>query len=243
MELIKRLINSGNVDELSKKYPDRYYKLTDAGQKELNDNAYVSYMHKNKSMFPGLGVYGMNRKLFRDNPKHLTFRDILWAELNRTSIEFVKERNFGLYRNARLAMYNFLLEEGKYKDAFSRLCEVLYVDLSGMGNEGKGISKKFLFDQMLNSCFPYESSIATLPPATNRWIKDISMKLGIDSSDVLRNYFSTEYNELTKTTPYHIFTPEECTDITIYEYAGEKDKIKKIYSKAKKRLEEQIKNM
>ena len=239
-DLIERLLANVNEKQLDAKFTERYYALTDLGEQELKENEYVIYMHKNKSMFADLGVYGMHHKLFFDNPDNHSFRDLLWAELNRQSMQFAMSWDFGLYRNTRLSMYNFLIEEEKYHDAFARLCEVLYVDLSGMSNEGRKITRKSWLKQMMEWNFPYEKSIATLPPAINRWLKNMKEKLSLESNDDLRSALVTQFSKLTKMTPYHLFTPEECADITVYEFMGDKQKVSDIYKIAEVRVKEQI---
>lgn len=46
----------------------------------------------------------------------------------------MKEGNFGLYRNSRFTMSEFVASEGKKDIAFGLLCEVVAYDLSGLYN-------------------------------------------------------------------------------------------------------------
>jgi hypothetical protein len=49
-ELIDRLIEFGDIEGLEKKYIERYYVITSKGEDELNENQYVSYLHRHRYM-------------------------------------------------------------------------------------------------------------------------------------------------------------------------------------------------
>lgn len=64
-----------------------------------------------------------------DHP-NLHYKDVIWGELNRISMEHMQNQNYGLYRNARFSMFRFLKEEGRLLPALSMLCEVISYDLT-----------------------------------------------------------------------------------------------------------------
>ena len=66
-----------------------------------------------------------------------TANDIAWANLNKESIRHASEGNFGLYRNMRFEMAEFLAKEKRYKDALEMYLEVCYLDLNGPNNSTK----------------------------------------------------------------------------------------------------------
>mgnify|MGYP003297784421 FL=1 len=126
-ELIERLIEFGDNTALNQKYSERYYVLTSKGEEELRENQYVPYLHRCRYMT----CWEMNKRIAKTN---YSYRDILWRHFNEQSDLNFRNFNFGLYRNTRLDMYRFLMEENKYKTAFSLLCEVLAYDLSLLSN-------------------------------------------------------------------------------------------------------------
>ena len=102
-------------------------KLTDAGKQEIKKNEYVLYMHSHKNCEISMARMSI---LVNKNPQ-MTYRDIIWGELNRLLLERIKSHQWGLYRNTKYSMYKFLLEEKRHADAFLILSEVVYYDLNG----------------------------------------------------------------------------------------------------------------
>lgn len=102
-------------------------KLTDPGKEEIRKNEYVLYMHKHK--FPDISMADMC--ILVNKNQGMPYRDLLWAEFNRLSGEYIESGRIALYRNIRYTMYNFLVEEKRYKSAFGLLAEVFFYDLNG----------------------------------------------------------------------------------------------------------------
>lgn len=72
-----------------------------------------------------------------DKKEKITENDIAWGNLNKESIHHASEGNFGLYRNTRFEMAEFLAKEKRYKDALEMYLEVCYLDLNGPNNSTK----------------------------------------------------------------------------------------------------------
>ena len=102
-------------------------KLTDAGKREIQKNEYVLYMHSHKNCEIPMARMSI---LVNKNPK-MTYRDVIWGELNRLSLEHIKSHQWGLCRNTKYSMYKFLLEEKRHADAFLILAEVVFYNLNG----------------------------------------------------------------------------------------------------------------
>lgn len=102
-------------------------KLTDAGKREIQKNEYVLYMHSHKNCEISMERMSI---LVNKNPQ-MPYRDVIWGELNRLSLEHFKSHQWGLYRNTKYSMYKFLLEEKKHADAFLILAEVVFYNLNG----------------------------------------------------------------------------------------------------------------
>lgn len=235
-ELVERLLNSSSVDSLEAKYSERYYAITEAAAKELEDNEYVLYLHRTKRM----SVWDMNYMLFHDNPSHLRYRDILWREFNVQSGEHFKVGDMGLYRNTRLTMYQFLMEENHVKTAFAMLCEVVAYDLSGMGNQEifnpTTELKKVVLECTIKSCFPYSTSSATIPPAVIEWMADMKEQLGMSEKE-FRAALLANFEEIKLFR--RIFTNEECVEIVMNEIGNHPRKQAAIYKQAEERLRQE----
>ena len=233
-ELIDRLLEYGDINSLNKKYSERYYVLTSLGEQELKENEYVSYLHRNKYMT----IWEMNKRITQT---HYSYRDILWGYFNDQSIQHFGNYDFGLYRNTRLNMVNFLMEENKINDAFCRLCEVAAVDLSGLGN-----SEKYLFEQEkegtefflnfykehLEYFLANDELSVIIAPGIVRYFIDMKDKLEMNDIE----YRESILNELNKIClPRNIFTVDERVDVLMAYLSNDKAVLGEICKKAKKR--------
>lgn len=234
--LIERILELEDTATLEAQFPDKYFVPTEKGAREICDNEYVLYLHRKRYM----SVWEMNKLLNANGNRHLPYRDILWGEFNRQSLEHINNLDFGLYRNTRLSMYEFLMEENRYKDAFSCLCEVLYSDFSGLGNSetlffsNDAKSHRFSLGLKLKSCFPYEKSIVRIAPGIKENLVDLQNKLGLDNA-TLENAVRTEF-EGCSFLPYHVFTVDECVEIVMGELNNQTEHVKRIYQIAEARM-------
>lgn len=238
-ELIDRLLNSGNDEYLEAQFPDRYYALTDTGTKELSENEYVVYLHKTGYM----SVWEMNQRL-TNNTANFSYRDFLWQSFNKQAARYYMDADMGLYRNVRLTMYQFLMEEGKVRTAFGHLCEVIAYDLSSMDNwEERNPSPELLklkVESALKYCFPYTSSQARLPPMVIKWVAGMQQKLELSDED-FRMALLEQFEEIHLLR--RIFTNEECADIVMNEIGNHPRKLTAIYKQAEERLKKEYESM
>lgn len=101
------------------------YILTELGNKELSDNEYVIYMHSHK--WPEISIWDVNKNA---DLKH--WRDYIWGKFNQCSMEYMSKGQWGLYRNVKLYMADFLYDEARYTDAYVMYGEVCYLDVNGL---------------------------------------------------------------------------------------------------------------
>lgn len=235
--LIDRLLANAPIEELEKKFPVRFYELTEAGQQELAENQYVPYLHRHKYM----SIWEMNDWLNHKNPHHVGYRDLIWQFFNEESLKHLNEGDMGLYRNTRLDMYEFLFEEKKYAQAFNLLCEVIAYDLNGMGNsEFSDVGEKFRLQLMLQSDFPYDKSGIKLPPTIKQWMANLQGRLEL-SDEALRERLQQQFKSISLYR--RIFTNPECVDIVMAELNDDNDTLNSIYHKAENRLRTRMKSI
>ena len=236
-ELISRLISCYGSDTLEKMFPERYYKLTTLGEEEVTQNEYVYYLHQHSYM----SVWEMNRKLLAENPQHLSYRDIIWGDFNKQSLEFFKDYNFGLYRNVHLSMHDFLLEEKRFNSALSQLVEVASFDLSGLGNSEKTIisgilsPKEIIESKLVDFFFDDDNKEAILPPGIIKYFHNLKNALQMSDSDfvnkIYEEFASVEIRN-------RIFTSDECANILLSLMGIENRKLKNSYAIAEQRIKE-----
>lgn len=179
-------------------------KLTDAGKREIRKNEYVLYMHSHKNYEISMARMSI---LVNKNPQ-MTYRDIIWGELNRLSLEHIKNHQWALYRNTKYSMYKFLLEEKRNADAFPILSEVAFYDLNG------------------------NDSFFDVAPALIEDLRAIERKLDYTDEkmiDLLLSLFDGIY------APYRNFTNDEVACVIVAYCFGNDEMAEEIIGRRKKR--------
>jgi hypothetical protein len=144
----------------------------------------------------------------------------------------IKNSNFGLYRNCRFSMSEFVKEEGKLYNAFSLLSEVIRYDLSGLSN---GFSMQFM-DIYADGYFQYKNSIVTMAPGITSRVVDYQEKKGLSDEDLKKKL----YEEMSKIKlPFSVFTDDECVEIVLMEIQKDEEDLEKLYNKAKRRFKKE----
>ncbi len=235
-ELIERVLTKYSVDDLNAKFPEKYFELTQKGSDELSQNSYVPYLHRHSYM----SIWEMNYYLNNDNPSNLGYRDILWREFNKQSGEHFQNYDFGLYRNTRLNMYDFLMEESKYKTALHMLVEVASFDLSGLGNGDKPEIndqswREIRYQSKLVNLFFDEEQEAIIPPGIINYFKKLYELLEMSEIE-FKNYIYEEFSKIK--IHERVFLPDECANIVLSSLGLEERKIKNSKKVAEERLKE-----
>ena len=65
-----------------------------------------------------------------------TDSDVQWSLLNQELLEHAKKRNWGLFRNTKVAMAEIFRKENRLSAALGGYLEVCYLDLNGPSNTG-----------------------------------------------------------------------------------------------------------
>lgn len=221
-ELIQRILDKIPESELNKHFPKRTYSLTITGQEALDEEAYVPYIHRHP--VEDLDIWSLNR-LVHTKP-YMPYRDKIWGYLNQRSMKHFSEHNYGLYRNCRFSMAQFLKDENKLKDVLAMLAEVVFFDLSGAGNN---YDTRHL-DIYAAGFFPYEKSLAKTAPGVIGAIADCQEKLRFSDED-LKSVLLERMSKLSA--PLQLFTVEECVQIILLERDNDAEALTKLYDEAK----------
>lgn len=239
MELVERVLSNFDSEELEKCFTNRYFTLTALGENELKNNQYVIYLHRNKYM----SVWEMNSLLNINNPNHLGYRDILWGEFNRLSIEHFKKFNFGLYRGVKFQMYLFLCEEKRYNLAMQRLIEVISFDLGGLSNNfdlsflNKDIPIKTRCENRLLGFYTDNNNQIVLAPGIISNFKKLRENIALGNEEFI-DYTYKEFSKID--VPYRVFFPAECANIVLSDIGLEQPVIENRYAVAAYRIQKSL---
>lgn len=229
-DLIARLIENVAEGELSKVFSKRPYALTEAGTALLKKYEWIPFIHSHG--IEDLNIWNLTALV--QTPPYTNYRDKIWGYLNKRGLEHIKNHDYGLYRNSRFTMSEFVANEGKLETAFALLCEVAAYDLSGLSN---GFRMEFL-DICSKSYFPYEESVVAMAPGITSRIEQYAEKLGWEEAEL----HSRMVDAIVKIQlPFHLFSAEECADIVIAEIHRDKTLLDQIYSIAEERFKKQYK--
>ncbi|MEA4816308.1 MAG: SAP domain-containing protein [Lachnospiraceae bacterium] len=228
-ELVQRLMAEVSHDELNSRFAKRTYQLTELGKQALEEEDYVPYIHRHA--LEDLDIWSLNRIIHE--PPYMPYRDKIWGYLNKRSMEHFAAGNFGLYRNCRYHMYDFLMEEKKINDALGMISEVVFYDLSSLGNN---YDPQYL-DIFAEHFFPYKDSTVTMAPGITSAVIHCQEELNLSDED-LKTIMLDRMNHLSA--PLHLFKPEECVDIVLMESREDIDGLTKIYAKAKRRFKQRF---
>lgn len=224
-DLINRLLENVDNDELKARFTRTPYALTDAGKAILTKYEWIPYIHSHG--IDGLDIWNLTEMI--QTPPYMKYRDKIWSYMNKISLDYAQKHDFGLYRNMRFRMSEFLVEEGKIEKAFFLLCEVIAYDLSGLIN---GFEMEDL-STLGQYFFPYEKSGVTMAPAITGRIERYALELGWSEKDFLK-YLKDGISKFKL--PFSIFTINEKVDIVMAEIRDDKAALNKIYTDAEKRF-------
>jgi len=227
-ELVQRLVDEMPRDKLDELFRDRTYELTDKGQAVLSAEEHIPYIHRHS--IEDLDIWTLNEKV-KANPGY-SYRDIVWEYMNKKSLKYYKHSDFGMYRNCRLSMAEFLEEEGKDDSAFIYLAEVVLIDLSGVSN---GFSMDYM-ETYADSFFPYSTSEVKVAPVIIDKIRTYQLDKDL-SDDELKSKLIDLMNRLQL--PFSLFTVEEAAEIVVMEIHGDREGLERIYRKVKERFDEE----
>lgn len=217
-DIIQRILDNVSQEKLNVLFPIKPYKRTQNGEILLKKYEWIPYIHKHS--IDDLDIWNLTEMM--QTPPYRNYRDEIWGYLNKTGMKYLKKGQFGLYRNTRLIMSEFLMEEHKEDRAFKFLCEVVTYDLSGLFN---GFDLKDVV-QYYKSFYPYKDSLVKMAPGITGRISDMSRNFGWNEKELSQRLLQEISNIQL---PFTIFTPEEKVEIVIAEMNEDKQKLECIY--------------
>lgn len=229
-ELIIRLSEHDSELESRGMFQERYYALTEKGLLALDEEPYVPWAHANMRPEIGLTIWTIGEKVGGGGRRH--WRDYQWGELNRVGMAQASAGDYGLYRDTRFTMCEFLEGEGYTLEALRMAVEVECLDLGGAVNGFGPSTEPLIIEGML----PYKTSSLKSAPGVIRKIEMLAKDAGLSSSE-LDAFVEAEARKLMNNIPMRVFTPEEIARIVRLEIEGEDNKLSRLYGAAKKRYQ------
>lgn len=224
-DLIDRLYYNVPHEELESSFPERPYKLTKKGTKELLEEGYVDYVHK-RNGFLGKNIFEVN-KIVKAEPI-APWRCKLWTYCEQQKQKYLNKKDYGSYISCLYCMSHFASEDENYDLALELLIEATVYELSGVQyainyETYLMLSKEF---------FPYEESIITITNNTYSY-ENLKNDLNLNNSQFYK-LIKSKINKYKLNVS--IFTPEECADIVLLEMNNEKAALKQLYKLAENRF-------
>ncbi|KAB8139075.1 SAP domain-containing protein [Gracilibacillus oryzae] len=133
-DLIKRIEENFNINELEPLIKDFFYKCTEQGNRIIEQYNFIINAHKR-----GKGAYNVANSIgFISQLKEgeiPTNSQISWKLNNDSYEKNRREKNFGLMRNDILSIAEQLRDDENYHQSITNYIRVFINDLSGLGNQ------------------------------------------------------------------------------------------------------------
>lgn len=204
LDLIKRLLDS---DITKNEIPENYYlyTLTDKAREYLKKYDYLYKLHQNSHDIE-LEEYIQTKnelaKIWKTDK--IQFNDVVWSILNKRNLNYGIEKDYGFMRNNFFNMYE--LTKSENKPNLKLLCFVVYIDLTGMGDNNSVNNIETIF---------YKNS--PIPPGIAKELKNYRL------DDIIENMKTLKID-----VPFSYFNIEQMIDIIKIEYNDEIHDIKKL---------------
>lgn len=101
-------------------------KLTEKGKEEVKDNEYVYFWHRKAYARAAFTLPDFCRAV--NARRDIPYRDLIWGQYNKLYMEAFSSPK--KCRDLRYLMYEFLVDEKKYKNAFPMLLEIPFYDMN-----------------------------------------------------------------------------------------------------------------
>ena len=227
-QLVQRILEELPEKELKNCFTKYTYELTDSGKTILDNEKHILYIHRHR--IEDLDIWSLNKMV--QERAGIPYRDVIWGYMNQRSMIYLKNGDFGLYRNCRFSMSEFVMEEGRLENSISLLAEIIRFDLSGLSNNFSG---KFM-DLYIDMYFPYKDSILTVAPGIINRVRDYQNRKSLSDNE-LKMKLLEDMRRIQL--PFSVFTVNECAEIVLLEINEDKKELGKLYNKAKRRYKKE----
>ncbi|MBB1030937.1 hypothetical protein G6027_08555 [Dietzia sp. SLG310A2-38A2] len=225
-DLVARALDAIPSQVLKAAFPQSWYVLTAAGQKVLDDNPHIPYVHKTTHL-DSVDIYSLDRMVHAESSTQ--WRNIVWRHLNEQVVLNARRSDWGLLRNTRHLMAEFLAEEGRWAEAIEILAEVIYYDLAVPGN-GFDVD---VIPILASRISPYDTTSLRVPPGLLSKLFAWRKKTGLDD-DGLRELMLTKLQDTHS--PLPVFTRAEVVQIVFWERDKATEALADLYEAADKRF-------
>lgn len=224
-DLISRILKNIPQNKIEKAFPERYYKLTDLGKKEIEDNDYLFEVLSN---YYGIDIWEANRILFQGDSK--SFYELMFKQFENKMKKYADSEDYENLINTlkwRIQLSNY---HNKFDNILSDLAKVIYLEINGAQRTQKEYVK-----YSLSYIFPYasKSCYLKLNENTKKWLINLKSIVGVTNEDI-KNSIIVSNEELSL--KLEIFTKQECGEIAILEINKENESLEKLYNEVEERL-------
>lgn len=215
--------------------------MTPLGEQELKDNEYVGYFHNQIDWYlinQGIDIFWVNKQM-HEHP-NIKYRDLIWGELNKRSVETMKDvqnGSYGRYIFCRNVMAKFLMEEkNQLASALKLSAEAIYYQVNSSSyNEYLRLQTDYqrTLELRTGDLFDRESIIKLEPNIHSNFhidttiIKDIADKLELSDNQLFQkliNIFGAFH------APKQIISNEDLSGFVVSLINGSEENVENVYS-------------